>query len=32
MRDLPDASFDLVVCNGPYAVTTHECPLHLCSA
>jgi DNA modification methylase len=23
MRDLPDASFDLVVCDGPYAVTTH---------
>ena len=24
MRGLPDASFDLVVCDGPYAVTTHE--------
>ena len=23
MRDLPDESFDLVVCDGPYAVTTH---------
>ena len=23
MRELPDASFDLVVCDGPYAVTTH---------
>ena len=24
MRELPDASFDLIVCDGPYAVTTHE--------
>lgn len=24
MRELPDAAFDLIVCDGPYAVTTHE--------
>lgn len=24
MRELPDASFDLIVCDGPYAVTTHD--------
>ena len=24
MRDLPEESFDLVVCDGPYAVTTHQ--------
>ena len=24
MRDLPAESFDLVVCDGPYAVTTHD--------
>jgi len=24
MRDLPDDAFDLIVCDGPYAVTTHE--------
>jgi len=24
MAELPDASFDLIVCDGPYAVTTHE--------
>jgi DNA modification methylase len=24
MRDLPDAAFDLIVCDGPYAVTTHD--------
>ena len=24
MRELPDESFDLIVCDGPYAVTTHE--------
>lgn len=24
MRGLPDESFDLIVCDGPYAVTTHE--------
>jgi len=24
MRELPDALFDLIVCDGPYAVTTHE--------
>jgi DNA modification methylase len=24
MAELPDASFDLVVCDGPYAVTTHD--------
>jgi DNA modification methylase len=24
MRDLPDESFDLIVCDGPYAVTTHD--------
>ena len=24
MRGLPDESFDLIVCDGPYAVTTHD--------
>ncbi len=24
MRELPDASVDLIVCDGPYAVTTHD--------
>jgi DNA modification methylase len=24
MRELPDESLDLIVCDGPYAVTTHE--------
>ena len=24
MRGLPDESFDLIVCDGPYAVTTHK--------
>jgi len=24
MRGLPDESFDLIICDGPYAVTTHE--------
>jgi len=24
MRELPDKSFDLVICDGPYAVTTHD--------
>jgi DNA modification methylase len=24
MRDLPDDAFDLIVCDGPYAVTAHE--------
>ncbi|MGA9776792.1 MAG: DNA-methyltransferase [Limisphaerales bacterium] len=24
MHELPDQSFDLVVCDGPYAVTTHD--------
>lgn len=24
MRELPGESFDLVICDGPYAVTTHE--------
>ena len=24
MRGLPEESFDLIVCDGPYAVTTHE--------
>lgn len=24
MRELPDGAFDLIVCDGPYAVTTHE--------
>ncbi|MBI5384096.1 MAG: site-specific DNA-methyltransferase [Verrucomicrobia bacterium] len=24
MAELPDASFDVVVCDGPYAVTTHD--------
>jgi len=24
MRELPDAAFDLIVCDGPYAVTAHE--------
>lgn len=24
MDELPDATFDLIVCDGPYAVTTHE--------
>lgn len=24
MHELPDASVDLIVCDGPYAVTTHE--------
>ena len=24
MRELPDESFDLIVCDGPYAVTTHK--------
>jgi DNA modification methylase len=24
MAELPDASIDLIVCDGPYAVTTHE--------
>lgn len=24
MAELPDSSFDLVICDGPYAVTTHE--------
>jgi DNA modification methylase len=24
MRELPDETFDLIVCDGPYAVTTHE--------
>ncbi len=24
MRELPAASFDLIICDGPYAVTTHD--------
>jgi DNA modification methylase len=24
MRELPDEAFELIVCDGPYAVTTHE--------
>jgi DNA modification methylase len=24
MRELPDEAFDLIVCDGPYAVTTHD--------
>ncbi len=24
MRELPSESFDLIICDGPYAVTTHE--------
>src|SRR5208283_3595383 len=24
MRELPSESFDLIICDGPYAVTTHD--------